>query len=208
MKQLNEYETTQCIWKITNIFREIMPQVTAVPLKKEERKKRSSLQLCEMGGHLCPHIKEEKGPVALQCSKRPILTSDSQQKQPPARRWISKSLEASPLKETPRIWTAWKRSRRSWSCRRADHPTWSGRSGSRGDLGPKLFPQTGRTPRDSSPPYLHLGKLRTLTWSWATSAASTRLMTLWSIWGKSWWGRERTWCAHSLHPLKISETHN
>lgn len=26
-----------------------------------------------MGGHLRPHIKEEKGPVALQSSKRPIL---------------------------------------------------------------------------------------------------------------------------------------
>lgn len=134
----------------------------------------------------CLHIKEVRTCCA-QIAKLLVQRANSRRAHSPVRRWSSKSLETSPRRETRRTWTAWKRSQRSWSCRLADHPIWSGRSGYRADRGRRVIRQTAWTLEEKSSPHLQLREMRTQKWLCATSAASTPLMMLWSTWGKSWW---------------------
>lgn len=102
-------------------------------------------------------------------------------------RWILRSLEtARPPRATRRIWTAWKRSRRSWSYRPADRPTSSGRSAYRAERGRKEIPRTVPTQEDSKsfPCRQFWGGQN---WLWAASVALTLWTMPWSILEKSWW---------------------
>lgn len=132
------------------------------------------------------HIKEVRTCCAL-IPKPPSHRAYSQGPRSSLRRWIVKSLETSPPRETRRIWTTWKLLQRSWSYKPADHPIWSGRSGYRADRGRKVIQQTVPTLENKSFPCLRLREMRTQKWLCATSVALTLLMMLWSFWEKSWW---------------------